>query len=209
MLGVDTGEIVDGIGVEAELQYVTWLCVEPGQLRIDWLIANAAVWSLHPFQKIGNAAYAFVDEGHLVDDVVALCHGVAHPLDPSVEGLFVRFRRHWVDGLAVVLVLLQAFFLMKLAFELEQPGERAECGIRFIELAVVYPAAQRQVVRAVEPSCDLGRCDETFGQDGPLYRFAEILRVADVKCGYRVGVKRFLRPAPPAPTPTFRDRPAA
>jgi hypothetical protein len=59
-------------------------------------------------QKVSDAANPFVDEGHLVDDVVPTLHRVTNPGHPLQKRLVGISSRYLVDATSLIFEVLQA-----------------------------------------------------------------------------------------------------
>ena len=98
VLGRKTGNRLDGIGVEAELEHVSRLRIRTGQLGVDRLVSTEAQTRLFdPDEEVGHAPHPVVEEWHLIDDVVTGVHRIAHSLHPRGERLAVTLGWYLVD----------------------------------------------------------------------------------------------------------------
>ena len=96
-----------------------------------------------------------MDEGHLVDDVESLVHGIANALDPIEEVLASVASGNLEDRLAQGLVLLEATRFMGIALVDQNLRQRAQQTRRHGEFATLDPSVEGQVVRAAQPGGDL------------------------------------------------------
>ena len=147
---------LDGIGIEAQLKDVAGLGLAAGQLGVERLVGEAAVGEVAADEEVGDATHAVVDEGHLVDHVMAIGHRIADTAHPALEGLGVSTLGHLEDGLPVRPVVGQAcpFVLHPLVHQ--QLGELAAPAIGHGDLATLLAMLQSEVVRAVQPRRHLG-----------------------------------------------------
>src|SRR5687767_8921967 len=102
------GERLNGIGIEAELQYVPWLGLDASQLGVNWFMRNcASLHVLHPNDEVGDAADAVVNERHLVENVVVQLERIADPSNPVGKQFVLTPLRHLKDRLSLSAVVLE------------------------------------------------------------------------------------------------------
>ena len=154
--------LLDGVGVEAQLQDVPRLGVNPSKLRIHGLIGGRAVRELDSDKEVRDAANTLMDQRHLVDHVVALIQRVADPAHPRCEGLASFTVGDAQDGQANCEVGVQAFRLVLKALVRQKPSERPEGAFGSGNRAVLDLMPQREVMGAVKPSGDLRWREQTL-----------------------------------------------
>ena len=121
-----TGQRFQGVGVEAQLQDVSRLALDPRELRVDRFIRAVPLDGvIDSNQEIGDAPNTFVNEGHLIDDVMALVHGITNAGRPLQKRLIGIASRHLIDASPVVFEFLQAVAFVLRTFFDEEIGQRS------------------------------------------------------------------------------------
>ena len=156
-----TGERVERLGVEAQLQHMARLGLVAGELGVDRLVGHRTGVGIDgAHEEVGDAADPVVDERHLEHDVVTVGHRVADPRDPRLERLaaLLVLRRHLEHRLALGPVAVEHGRLVVHPLLQQQRRHLAERAALDHQRPRVDLVLQREEVRAVEPGGDLRRC---------------------------------------------------
>ena len=161
VLAAYPGERFEGVGVEAQLEYVSRFCFLSGQLGVDRLIVGGHLAGrFDADDEIGHAANSVVDHRELVDHVPTVSDRIADPLDPRLERLARHLRGHPQYRLAVRFVARQDVGFVRLSLGHQHRRHLAEWTARQFDLARIDAIADCHGMGTRQPRRDLGRRDE-------------------------------------------------
>jgi hypothetical protein len=138
------------------LKYVPGLRRCSDKFRVNWFVAHCAGLGIDDFDdEVSDALNAFVDERHLIDDVVVFPgKWITDVIDPLLECPSASLLDDQ-DVPALLPIAVKTLLLMLEALGHDQPGEVPQMGSLHCEEFGRSPTLQRQIVRTLQPCGDL------------------------------------------------------